>query len=148
MEINTTRFGRIEVEDDQIVTMPEGVIGFEGNKKYAILDHSPESPFKWFQSVEEPGLAFAITDPLQFFQDYKVDLKKTDLEFLGAKEESDLLVLAFVSVKRETATVTANLLGPIVINLKNLVAKQLILSDSNYSSSQDLMASQSIAATN
>lgn len=140
MKINTTRFGAVNVEDSQIITMPEGVIGFEGNKKYAILDHAPESPFKWFQSVDEPGLAFVIMDPLHFFQDYEVDIKKTDLEFLGVKDKSGLLILTFVSIKRETSAVTANLLGPIAINLKNFIAKQLVLSDSNYSSSHDLMA--------
>lgn len=140
MEINTTRFGAVNVEDSQIITMPEGVIGFEGNKKYAILDHSPDSPFKWFQSVEEPGLAFVIMDPIHFFPEYEVDIKKSDLEFLGVNDKSGLLILTFVSIKRETSAVTANLLGPIAINLKNFIAKQLVLSDSNYSSSHDLMA--------
>jgi len=51
LNISTTRFGSVDVKDDQIINMPEGIIGFEERKKYALLDHSPDSPFKWWKKV-------------------------------------------------------------------------------------------------
>ena len=146
MKIRTTRFGEVEVEDGHIVTMPEGVIGFSEYRKYALLDHSPESPFKWFQSVEIPDLAFAVIDPFPFVPDYKVDLRKSDLAFLDAEDSSHTLILVFVSIKRETSSVTANLLGPLVINLRNFKGKQVVLSDSPYSSSYDILQHDSVSS--
>ncbi len=139
MKIRTARFGMIEVEDDQIINMPEGVIGFEDRKKFTLLNHSPDSPFKWFQSVDEPDLAFVIMDPFPFVPDYKVDINEADLKFLGAKDASQVLILAFVSIKQKTLAITANLMGPVVVNLESLIAKQLILSDSPYSSRHQIM---------
>lgn len=147
MKIDTTRFGEVEVEDDQIISMPEGIIGFEECRKFALLDHSPDSPFKWFQSVDDPGLAFVIIDPFPFVSDYKVDLKEADLEFLGAKDAADVLILTFVSIKRESSSITANLMGPVIINLTNLIAKQLILSDTSYSPSHRIMQPESVPSS-
>jgi len=146
MDIQTTRFGKIHVADNQIITMPEGIIGFEGKMRYALLDHSEDSPFKWFQSVEEPGLAFVVMDPFPFFPDYKVDIADADLKILDTKDSEDLLILIFVSIKRDRAAVSANLLGPIVINLKNLVARQLVLSDTSYSPSHKIFSSDPVGS--
>lgn len=148
MKIQTTRFGEVEVEDNQIVTMPEGVIGFEDCKKYALLDHSPESPFKWFQSVEVSDLAFVVMDPFPFVPDYRVDLKKSDLAFLDADDPSQTLTLVFISIKRDSSSVTANLLGPVVINLRNFIGKQLVLSDTPYSSNYDILQHDPVSSEN
>ncbi len=147
MKIQTTRFGEVDVEDDQIVNMPEGIMGFEECKRYSLLDHSPESPFKWFQSVEDPGLAFVIVDPLLFVSDYQVDIPKVDLELLDIQNLSSVLLLAFVAIKRETSSVTANLQAPIAINLENLQGKQLVIPDSIYSPSHDISQPQVVESS-
>lgn len=147
MKIHTKRFGDVEVEDSQIISMPEGVIGFEEYTRYALLDHSPDSPFKWFQAVEDPELAFVITDPFNFVPDYKVDVSKADKDFLSIKDVDEALILTLVSIKRESSSVTANLTGPIVINLETLVAKQVVLSDSPYSSNHDILQQDSVSSS-
>ena len=64
MKIETSRFGTVEITEEQIFTFPMGLLGFAKYKQFVVIDHTEESPFKWLQSVEEGSLAFIITDPL------------------------------------------------------------------------------------
>ena len=80
MEIETTRFGHVEIDESLIITVPDGILGFEGLNRFIILDHfDKESPFKWLQSIEDPSLAFVITDPLIFVPDYKAKIHKDEI---------------------------------------------------------------------
>src|SRR3954466_10140505 len=94
MEIDTTRFGRMEVDDERIIAFPKGLLGFpEGPRlaplptrdraeffffrlRFALVQAGDENYFFWLQSIEEPSLAFVITDPSIFFKDYEFDLKE------------------------------------------------------------------------
>jgi len=58
VKIRTTRFGEIEVEDEAVISVPGGLIGFSDQERYVIIEHKPESPFFWFQAVDRPDLAF------------------------------------------------------------------------------------------
>ena len=64
MQIETTRFGTIDVAEEQLFHFPMGLLGFSSQKRYVVLDHAPDSPLKWLQSVDDGSLAFIITDPL------------------------------------------------------------------------------------
>src|SRR5688500_20181301 len=71
MEIDTTRFGRISVDDDRIMTFPRGLLGFPDHGRYALIQTGEENYFFWLQCVDEPNLAFVVTDPSIFFKDYQ-----------------------------------------------------------------------------
>ena len=134
MQIQTTRFGKVSVNQEDIVIFPEGLIGFCGKTRFVILDHKQGSPFKWLQSVEEPELAFIVIQPPVFRPDYAPVLLKTDLESLGLRQVQDeALVYAIVVVPEDPAKMYANLLGPLVINKKARIGKQVILSSDTYS---------------
>lgn len=139
MRINTSRFGEIEVENDSIVTMPRGMLGFSEIKRYVLVKHDENSPFIWYQAVDEPALAFVITDPFAFFPDYEVGLTEEDLDELGCRDISDLAVFVVVVIPENAEQMTANLKGPIVINTANRIARQVVLADERYSSNQSLI---------
>ena len=75
MEIQTTRFGRMEVNEERIITFPRGLLGFPSHTRYALIQTGEENYFFWLQSVDEASLAFVVTDPTIFFKDYQVPLK-------------------------------------------------------------------------
>jgi len=140
MKIATSRFGEIEINENSIVTMPEGMLGFGEIKEYVLIQHNEGSPFLWYQAVREPNLAFVIVDPFTFFPDYEVQLTEEDLEALKCEKLSDLAVFAVVVIPENPENMTANLRGPIVINTENRIARQVVLADGRYSPNHPIIA--------
>lgn len=132
MKIKTTRFGEIEISEESILTMPDGMLGFDSCKRYVLLEDQPDVPFKWLQAVDEPSLAFIVVDPLEFEPDYNIDLPDEDAEFLGLRSPSDAAILTTVTLDKREGVITTNLLGPLVINSGTLRAKQIVLQDDRY----------------
>lgn len=133
MEIETTRFGHVEIDESLIITVPDGILGFEGLNRFIILDHfDKESPFKWFQSIEDPSLAFVITDPLIFVPDYKAKIHKDEISSIELSDATKALIVVIVNIKRDHSEITINLQGPLVINSEKKLAKQCILRTDEY----------------
>jgi len=136
LKVSTSRFGTIEIEEKQVIHLLNGMIGFPEEKRFVLLRHAEESPFFWFQSVENDSLAFVLTDPLWFQPDYDIEISPEDAEGLEldrASEGIQTLVVVSIHPSNGKSEITANLLGPIVINLRNRLAKQIVLYRSPYS---------------
>jgi len=144
VKITTTRFGEIEVEDQAIISVPGGLIGFSDHERYMIIEHKPESPFFWFQAVDRSDLAFVIANPFIFKHDYDVQLNDAILDELGIEDQEDVAVYVIVTVPHgQPQGMTANLLGPLIINTKSKVVKQIILNDDRYSHRHPLISQES-----
>ena len=130
MRIETTRFGHIDINEADIITMPQGLYGFETQQRYCLLQHALGSLYRWLQSVTEPSLAFIVIDPFVYFHDYEIDISDADAIFLELNDPSDVKVLALVTFGERD--VTANLLGPVVLNRARRVARQIVASDQRY----------------
>jgi flagellar assembly factor FliW len=132
MKIYTTQFGEIEINEETVITFPNGILGFPKYTKYALIDVDENSPLKWLHSVEEPSLAFVVTDPNLFKPDYTIDAWKKDLEDIDVTNAEEVIVIVLVTVPRDPSKMTANLKGPVLINTKNNLAKQLIVDNQDY----------------
>ncbi|MFC2076560.1 flagellar assembly protein FliW [candidate division KSB1 bacterium] len=132
MRIETTRFGEIEFQETDIVHLPHGLVGFNQFLRYIIIPHSENSPLFWLQSVDDPGLAFVITDPLMFRPDYQVKLEVADAQLLGIDDTSKAVIYAIVVIPKDPQEMTANLMGPLVVNPETRMGKQIIMQDSPY----------------
>lgn len=132
MIIETRRFGSLEIEEKDIIFIVGGMLGFEEQKRYVILDHDKETPFKWLQSVEEPDLAFVVLEPFIFYPGYEFDLSDEDVRELELAKPEQAMVLTVLVVPEDVKKITANLRAPIVINLSNKKGKQVILTDDRY----------------
>ena len=135
MKIPTTRFGAIDIQEEQVIYVPSGLIGFPCHKRYILLEHKKGSPFIWFQSVDDEALAFVLIDPLLFQPEYEIQINREDRKSLELSDSCDgLQTLAIVNIKPgDPLEITANLLGPLVINSKKKLAKQIILYQYPYS---------------
>lgn len=131
MKIKTKPYGEIEVNEKQKLHFPEGIIGFEGSSHYYLID-SKEGPFYWLQAAEEPQLAFLLVDPRIFMNNYKLEVKKSDLASLHLDSNDDLLDFAIITVPADHLKISVNLMGPIVINRKTREAKQVISENDKY----------------
>jgi len=121
-----------------VIDMPSGILGFPEDRRYVLFSHQEGSPFWWFQSLDHGSLAFVLIDPFLIEPDYELQMSPEDTAQLQIEKEeeglSEIQSMAIVSISREEPrAITANLLGPVVINLKRRVAKQVVLDRQNYS---------------
>lgn len=134
MKITSTYLGEIEIDTSKIITFPAGIPGFADAKRFVLLELPDNPVFHILQSVEDEELAFIITDPYYFYKDYSFELDKTVLETLNIKDRQDIVVYTILTAKRPFASSTINLKAPVVIHMKENLAKQVVLQTENYSS--------------
>ncbi len=140
MKISTKIFGEIEISEKQRIAVKEGLFGFEDVEDYVILDYEEGSPFYWLQAEHIPEIAFLLIDPNVIIEDYDLAVDKNDLKSLEIEDGDDVLVFTIVTLNDDPSKTTVNLLGPIVINKKTHIAKQLISTNESYSVRQPLQA--------
>ncbi len=134
MKLKTRHFGEIEINEEDILVFDDGILGFEDSKKYIIINNpDPKVPFMWLQGVDEPELAFVITDPFLFVKDLEFDIPDRTVEELAAEKPQDIVVYSIAVVPEDIKEMTINLKGPIVINGINKKAKQIVLENDKYS---------------
>ena len=92
MEVRTTRFGVIEIAEDRVITFPGGMLGFGDKKEYCLLQPGDDACFFWLQCVQDPDLAFVVTDPTFFEQDYSVPIRPEQMQTLGLDRLEDAQV--------------------------------------------------------
>ena len=133
MKISTVRFGEIEIEEERIFKFALPIIGFDELTNYVILDINKDSFFKWLQSVEDPALAFPIVSVFSMNIDYSIDLSDDVVESLKINSVENLLVMNIASIPQNNPQgTTLNLLAPIIFNLEECIAGQVILTGSGY----------------
>jgi flagellar assembly factor FliW len=140
MEIETTRFGRLTVDDSRVITLPRGLLGFPDYARYALIQTGQENYFFWLQSVDQPALAFVVTDPSIFFKDYEVPIREEWQAELGLTDPRFAQV--FVICNKVDEWLTGNLLGPIVVNAQNRQACQVVLTEKKWTTRQPLLRLQ------
>ncbi len=129
-QCRSSRFGTLEIHDDSVLTFPSGLLGFPQSRRYVILDHDTEAPFKWLQSLDEPALAFVIIDPDLLLADYHIQVPDDALAEVQGSEESDLATAVILTIPSDDpGRMTANLRGPLLMNQRTKLCKQLVLSD-------------------
>lgn len=138
--INNTQLGEITVDPEKVVDFKDGLIGFEGLKKFAIIDLDEYQPFQWLLSIEDPDLTFPIISPILIAEEYSPAISRAETGNLGDFKDEDLLIYAIVTIRPEINKVTANLKGPILINQKSNLGQQVVLQDDEYSTNQEFIS--------
>jgi flagellar assembly factor FliW len=116
---------RHATSDKRVIQLPYGLLGFEREKNYVLLTRPQEEPFMWFQMVGEAKRAFLVVPPHFVLADYQLDLSELDVAFLDLKDPSEAFILNIVTLRSNGGS-TVNLKGPIVINRRTLIGKQVI----------------------
>ena len=144
MQIETSRFGAIDVDPSRILTVAGGLLGFPHATAYALIQTGEDNDFFWLQSTQDPNLAFVVCDPAAFIKDYtvaQVPVREETRDELGLSAEANLAdeTQVFAVCNRVGEWLTGNLLGPIVVNLNNCRAKQVVLTEKKWSTRQPLL---------
>ncbi len=127
MVVNTTRFGPIEISNDDILTFSEGLLGFNDLGQFVLLDDPNDEIFAWLQSCDEPSIAFPVLEPELFEENYALQMTKSDLQSLEATDETSLRSFCIITIPEDPARMTANLKAPVVVNIAKRIARQCVL---------------------
>ncbi len=143
MRVQSSRFGEFEIEASRALNFTQSLLGFPESKTYVVIEVE-DSPYIWLQSVDESDVAFLATSPFLFFPDYDLVLGDEEQLALDLEDPSQVEVLALLTVHRSSGDtleqITANLLGPIIINTESRQALQLVLDNPTYSTREPLVA--------
>ena len=143
MKVTTRKYGELHIDEDRILRMPKGLPGFPGLEKFALLEDPKTAPFCWFQSVEEPDISLVVMNPFLFKPDYRIEHLDGVLSEMGwngvTVEQLVMYVVVNISGSGEDKKITANLIGPIVINPETKEAVQVVMSDSDYSHQHNVL---------
>ena len=134
MKLATRIFGEVEIDDSKIISFPNGIIGFPDLKKFILMydEEKGTDTIKWLQSIDEPSFAMPVMDPLIVCPDYKPEVDVSITEDVGDLQNEDLLVLVTVTVPHDLKQMTVNLMGPFIINVKDMKAVQTIIDNDDY----------------
>jgi flagellar assembly factor FliW len=133
LTLMTQQFGEIEYSDDQVISMPEGIVGFEDQTRYILLEAKEYEPFLLLISVDEPEIGFPLIPSIYVDPKYGPSLSQDEMALLGGAEAArDIAVLLVATIGNKQSEHTANLRAPVFINPKKRVGRQVILTDDDY----------------
>lgn len=131
MKTLVTRFGEIEYDPANILHFPTGMIGFPHLQDFVVMPNKTQGPLFWIQSIDEPKIAFVLTDPTNFFLDYSVAPDESEKKYLKMGPEDSSFVLSVVTVPPDQS-ITINLAAPILYTPSTNRAIQVILENTEY----------------
>lgn len=130
MKIVTDYRGEVEYEKEDIIKFEDGLYGFSDSKEFLLIgNHEKELPFHWLQSLDDEKHVFVITDPFLFVENYDFKLDELTVSQLNINDIEDLMIFNTVVIPEKVEEISINLKSPIIINVKEKMAKQVILDD-------------------
>jgi len=128
MNIATTKFGSLAIEESDVLTFVDGLIGMEDCQRWVLLGDSENPALGWLQSLERPEVALGVVSPRRFVPDYQVRVAKREIAPLGLDNPNDAQVLVIIS-NLGGGALSINLKAPLVIHLAERVGRQIVARD-------------------
>lgn len=148
LQVQTTRFGAIEIAEDKIITLLGGLCGLPHCTRFIVIDPpGPPGPFRWLQCVDDSAAAFFLLDPAAFWPDYQPDIPAQACELLGLTTAEEAIVAAICVVPEDPRLMTANLAAPLIINPIRRTGIQLIVAESDFSVRQPVFTEPEATAS-
>lgn len=141
MKISSARLGDLEISEQDVIIIPDGIIGFSGYTKYAELHFLEGSPLRLLQSLEARDLAFFVIDPFLFKPDYRINVSTADLAIVKAETPAGLRILTIVTIPEDPYEMTANLQGPLIVNPETHLSTQVVNHDKDYTTKYRILSS-------
>ncbi len=127
MKIQTTRFGNVDIEPDDILFFRNGLLGFEDCQHWVILADADNSAIAWLQSMQSSDVALPVVSPRRFVSEYQVKIDPKDVQVLELESAEQAYVLGVVS--RDRDVLTLNLRAPVIVNLDRKLGCQVVTVD-------------------
>ncbi|MBX2811623.1 MAG: flagellar assembly protein FliW [Myxococcales bacterium] len=142
IRVTSARFGEVEISEEQVINFPSGIAGFDMLKTWCLLHLEDAPDYNWLQSLDEPGIALLLADPDQLFQGYVADVREEQVGELKLADDEgvvpSLVMRVVLKWDEQKRRFFANLRAPIIFNLDNRLAVQVILQKADYSMFEEI----------
>ena len=126
LQLDTRNFGRMSIDESEIIRFELGILGFEDVHEYALLGDQERSGFFWLQSVDGSDVSLIVADPFALYPKYSVNLDTADSTLLAVKDPEKLLTLCVIVIPMDIRDMRMNLKAPLLINLENRKGIQIV----------------------
>ncbi len=114
------------------IELPQGIIGFSAYKRAELLYMPDHLPFLWLRLHGPDTIHFIVMEPGGLIADYEPEIFDEDAEQLGIEDPAHAMILNIVTLRQQQPVeATVNLVGPIIVNRRTRIGRQLVIS--NYS---------------
>jgi flagellar assembly factor FliW len=114
------------------ITLTQGLLGLEQYTRFELKPFEEGTPFYTMQSLESAELSLIVMDPALLVEDYAFDLSDEDVAELAITDPDDVMVMVVMTIPENPQEMTANLLGPLVLNKTSNKGKQIVLHGSDW----------------
>lgn len=133
MLIKSKFFGEIDIDEKELITFEEGILGFPDLSKYIVLREEDNDYFSYLQAIEDESVCFIMTSPYYVTSDYSIDISDDAVKKLEIKAEGDVILFSIVTVPEDMRKMTANLRAPLIVNIKKRKGLQEVIDNEGYS---------------
>jgi flagellar assembly factor FliW len=127
MKIDSSRFGWVEIEPEDVLLFSRGLFAFEDHRHWVLLADGGERPVAWLQSLRDPEVALPLVSPRLFVPGYRVSIGRNQLTPLELAALDQAFVLNVLN--RNQGRLTINLKAPLIINLDRRIGRQVVTND-------------------
>ena len=138
MLVESERLGPLEVDEASVIEVPAGLIGFPQLRRFALVAAEETGVYSWLQSLDDPTVSFLSVVPAAFFPDYEPTIGDEDCIAIGLSDPADAQLLCLVTATDDG--VTANLLGPVLLDVRTRLARQVVLTDTDHTTRDPIPA--------
>lgn len=135
MVAETRFFGTIDIEEEKIINFPNGIIGMENLKNFALIydsESEERSKISWLQSMDDPSMAFPVINPMDITETYTPIIEDELMKNIGDPADADVVIFVTMSIPSDLTKMTANLKAPFIINTVDRKAMQVIVENDDY----------------
>ena len=122
-----------------VIRFPSGIPGFEGAREFVVFTRPEHEPFDWMVSVSGPKVQFVLINPLQFRPEFDPIIPSSELRDLDVRDPKELLLYTIVTVNADMRLSTANMAGPLFVNIRTRIGKQILVDDSRWTTSERIL---------
>lgn len=127
MKVKTAHFGEIEADESRVVEIKGGILGFEDQTKFIMIDDNESKPFMWLQSLDRQATAFIVINPFLVVPEYVPEISDNDGQTLELQGPEKAMVVAIATLRHDPFRVSINLRAPVIINPDKKIARQIVL---------------------
>ncbi len=132
MELETSRFGKVALDNNKLIKFAEGIPGLEYLKTYVLINDDTTWPIYFLQSTEDAQMALPVISSFEVLEDYSLDISDAEVDYLKLDSVENLMVLNVVTVPEQLDKMTCNLAAPILVNTKMGIGKQILIDGNEY----------------
>jgi flagellar assembly factor FliW len=129
LKVKTAHYGEIEADESRVIEIKGGILGFEDQTKFIMIEDNERLPFIWLQSLDREATAFFVINPFLVVPQYVPEISDNDGQILELDGPEQAMVMTIATVRLDPFRISINLRAPLIINPEKRIARQIILED-------------------